>query len=260
MKHLSEEELVEHFYSNDKDSAKRKHLASCSECAAAHAALQSDLSALPSAEPPERDAGYGERVWLAIAPSLPVYETRRWSWLRAGLGRGLAYAAACALLVAGAFIAGRAWEQRQLRTTAAAHAVAISHPAAPAQQRLVVVVLSDHLDRSERLLVELKHTDPGSEEMVSPLRDQARTLLAANRICRQDAEKNDDRALANALKRLDRLLDGLANQQGDLNAAAISRLQEEMNSDSLLFEVRVLRSRIPDQPPALNNQANGGTI
>jgi len=45
-----------------------------------------------------------------------------------------------------------------------------------------------------------------------------------------------------------------------LNAAVLARLQEEMNSDSLLFEVRVLRSRIPDQQPAANNRQNGGTI
>jgi hypothetical protein len=120
--------------------------------------------------------------------------------------------------------------------------------------------LSDHLDRSERLLVELKHADTGSEEMVSPLRDEARSLLAANRVCRQNAKKNDDPALAAALARLDHLLVELANQKGGLNAASLARLQDEMNSDSLLFEVRVLRSRIPDQQPVANNRRNGGTI
>jgi hypothetical protein len=164
------------------------------------------------------------------------------------------------VLVAGAFIAGRVWEHMQIRTTAGANPTAIPQKATPPQQRLVVVVLSDHLERSERLLVELKHADAGSEEMVSPLRDEARSLLTANRVCRRNAEKNDDPALAAALARLDHLLVELANHQGGLNAAALARLQEEMNSDSLLFEVRVLRSRIPDQQPAANKRPIGGTI
>jgi hypothetical protein len=32
-----------------------------------------------------------------------------------------------------------------------------------------------------------------------------------------------------------------------VNSATITRLQEEMNADGLLFQVRVLRSRIPEQ-------------
>ena len=46
---------------------------------------------------------------------------------------------------------------------------------------------------------------------------------------------------------LQRLLDELANQSGGVNSATIARLQEEMNADGLLFQVRVLRSRIPEQ-------------
>jgi hypothetical protein len=258
MKHLSEEELVEQYYKQGKAGAGR-HLAACAECAEAFAALQSDLAAMQAVAPPSRDGAYGERVWRSIAPFLPVYEARKRSWARIGL-RGLGYASAGAVLVAGAFIAGRVWEHKQVRTTAVANPTAIPQKAAPPPQRLVVVVLSDHLERSERLLVELKHADTGSEEMVTPLRDEARSLLAPNRVCRQNAEMNDDPALTAALARLDHLLVELANQQGGLNAAVLARLQEEMNSDSLLFEVRVLRSRIPDQPPAANNRPRGGTI
>jgi hypothetical protein len=259
MKHLNEQELIEQYYKQGKAGA-RRHLEACAECSEDYAAFKSDLDAMQSAELPARDAAYGERVWGSIAPFLPVYEARKRSWLRGGAWRGLGYASACAVLVAGAFIAGRMWEHKQIRTTADAIPAAIPQKAAPPQKRLVVVVLSDHLDRSERLLVELKHADTGSEEMVSPLRDEARSLLAANRVCRQNAEKNDDPALTAALDRLDHLLVELANQKGELNAAVLARLQDEMNSDSLLFEVRVLRSRIPDKQPAANNRQNGGTI
>jgi hypothetical protein len=62
------------------------------------------------------------------------------------------------------------------------------------------------------------------------------------------------------LDRLETLLNELANSRGGLNAAALTRLQNEMNSNSLLFEVRILRSRIPDQQPAENSRSKGGTI
>ena len=124
------------------------------------------------------------------------------------------------------------------------------------RERVVVVVLSDHLDRTERLLMELKHADAGSAGMISPLQDEAQSLLAANRICRQNAKHDDDPALATALDRLDHLLVQLANQPGGLNSTTISKLQDEMNADGLLFEVRVLRSR----QAASTVHTKGGTI
>jgi hypothetical protein len=63
-----------------------------------------------------------------------------------------------------------------------------------------------------------------------------------------------------ALDHLDQLLAELANQPGGLNAAAITRLQDEMKTDGLLFEVRVLRSRIPDHEQERTNRPKGGTV
>jgi hypothetical protein len=256
MKHLTEEELVERAY-GEGDAAVERHLANCAECAEAYAALRSDLAALAPVEPPARDTAYGERVWQSIAPSLPVYESRKQRWFSTGLWKGLSYAAVCALLVACAFYAGRHWDHWKQPAVAENKSPQVKQP-------IVVVVLSDHLDRSERLLVELKHADAGSAEMVSPMRDEARSLLAANRVCRKNVQKIDDPALATALDHLDRLLDGLANQPGSLNAEAITRLQDEMNTDGLLFQVRVLRARIPDRRTAEQDRSKdlsrGGTI
>jgi len=99
-----------------------------------------------------------------------------------------------------------------------------------------------------------------SAEMVSPLRDEAKSLLAANRVCLKSATQGDDPELKTALDNLNRLLDELANQPEGLNSAAIARLQSEMNSDGLLFEVRVLRSRIPEGQSLGSTGAGGGKI
>jgi hypothetical protein len=261
MKHFTEEELVEIYYSRGARAAER-HLEDCAVCAEAFAALKSDLAGMQFAEPPARDAGYGDQIWKTLSSSLAVYEKQPRRWLSTGLWKGLSYAAACALLVAGAFQAGRMWDQRQTQSTAANHPAQPQPQAhqAPPAEHVVVVVLSDHLDQSERLLVELKHVDADSEEMVSPLRDEARALLAANRICRKDATKSDDAALKMALARLDHVLAELAAQRGHPDPATITRLQDEMSADGLLFDVRVLRSRIPDEQRAPAVRQNGGTI
>ncbi len=262
MTHLSEEELIAHAYGEGEMAAVKRHLEGCAQCSHTYTALESDLAEMKFAEPPGRGAGYGEKVWASLSGSLPAYESAKWNWLRGGLWRGLSYAAACALLLACTFVGGRLWERKQAQRSAKVSSQKkeqqVAHVPQPA--RVVVVVLSDHLDRSERLLVELKHADAESIEMASPLRDEARSMLAANRICRQNARRQDDPRLATALDRLDHLLEELANQPGDLNVATLARLQTQANADGLLFEVRVLRSRLPDQQTAATGHTKGGTI
>lgn len=169
--------------------------------------------------------------------------------------KGLSLAAACALLVACAFYAGSVWQQKKQPP------VAQAVPKNPApKQPIVVVVLDDHLDRSERFLVELKHADMDSAAMDSPLRDEARSLLTANRVARKDAAQAADPDLTTALDHLDGLLAEAANEPGGLNATSIAKLQKEMNTDGVLFEVRVLRSRIAHRNGTGNIPSKGGTI
>ncbi len=262
MMHATEEEMIAEYYGeSDNPAAVERHLASCAPCAQAFEELKRDLADVNRLEAPARDARYGERVWAALAPALPVYaktERRGWAsgWFTNPWIKGLAYAAACVLLVSCAFYAGRIWEQQRLPGITAVKQA----PAQPARQPIVVVVLDDHLDRSERFLVELKHADMDSAQMASPLRDEARSLLAANRVCRKNLAKTSDPELSTALDHLDSLLAEAANAPGGLNAVSIARLQDQMNADGLLFEVRVLRTRITNHAQTAGNPAKGGTI
>jgi hypothetical protein len=73
-----------------------------------------------------------------------------------------------------AAVYGSANGRRALRPSAPSRSSSRLRPFSSA--RVVVVVLSDHLDRSERLLVELKHADAENTALASPLRDEARSL------------------------------------------------------------------------------------
>lgn len=243
MKHLNEVELIEHYYDESASPADcERHLKSCAACAKHYADLRRDLDGVKPLVPPVRGENYGEQVWQSIRGSLPVYEKPDRSWLR--LWRPLGWAAACALLIAVAFVAGRQWERKQTPPVA----VAVDPQA---RQRVLVVVLGDHLDRSERLLVELNHT--GSNDISAvPLRGEARELLANNRLVRQSAIRAGDINVEASLDRLERLLVELANQPDEPNEADLHRLRQEMNTDGLLFDIRILRSRVG--PRALEPQ------
>jgi hypothetical protein len=267
MKHLTEEELVaqalrerEHRRDDKRADAVEGHLADCAACADSYLVLLSDLAAMKQMTTPVRDQWYGERVWQSIEGSLTAYEQSQRSWwrpVRAGapVWKGLVYAGACALLMVGAFFAGTQWEHWKQQPPTAK----VEHKTPQTKQPIVVVVLDEHLDRSERFLVELKHADLDSPAMASPIRDEARSLLAANKVCREKAAETSDPELSTALDHLDRLLAEAANEPGGLNPRSIAKLQEQMNSDGLLFEVRVLRSRIASRKAAGNIAFKGGT-
>jgi hypothetical protein len=249
MEHLTEENLVERYYGEDECEAEL-HLKHCGDCASAYAALEADLADMIDPHVPMRDEDYGEDVWRSLSPSLRLYPDHRSTGPKLGWWLAIGAATTCALL-AMAFHAGRLWEHRQVQP-------AVAHAAAPPRQQVVVVVLSDHLDRSERLLVELKHTDAEDAEMMPALRDEARTLLLDNGSWRQDARKRSDPEMTKALDRLNRLLVELADQTDGFNPAAIARIQEKMNTDGLLFQLRVLRSRLPDRHLQPKIQLKGG--
>jgi len=235
MKHLNEAELIEHYYGESASTADcERHLKSCAACAKHYADLHRDLDGVKPIVTPVRGEDYGEQVWQSIRSSLPVYEKPERSWIR--FWRPLGWATACALLLAVAFVAGRQWERKQAPPVAVA-----ADP--QARQRVVFVVLGDHLDRSERLLVELNHA--GSNDVSAlPLRGEARELLANNRLVRQSAIRAGDYKVEASLDRLERLLVELANQPDEPNERDLDRLRQEMNTDGLLFDIRILRSRV----------------
>jgi len=103
-------------------------------------------------------------------------------------------------------------------------------------------VLTDHLDRTERLLVSLEHADSGDTAENAQLQTEARELLASNRLYRATASNAGDPALAGALDKLQGVLAEVANDP-DLTADDLQRVRNEMNTEGILFEIRVLRAR-----------------
>jgi hypothetical protein len=255
MKHLSEDDLTALYYGERAtDGSARLHLAACRRCAADYDALKQTLDGILPATIPQRGGEYGEQVWRMLAPRLMPYELpaqrggRRWmQW------RPAAAAIAGVMLAVLAFAGGRLWERHTKDTTR------VTAAAGPqAVQRVVLVVVTDHLDRTERLLVALEHAVPGDSSENSELQSQARDLLASNRLARASASEAGDADLAGALERVGRLLAEVGNEPR-LSAADLDLVRREMNSEGILFEVRVLLSKTPDGKAVANN-AKGASI
>lgn len=232
MQHLSEEQLVEHYYRDGESGVAQLHLRECSDCATQYETLRRILSFVSEAAVPERGEHYGTEVWNRLRWKLGAPRRRRWEM----------YLAAAAMLAV-AFFAGQLWRARQTSTTQ--HA-ALSTPHVPVRadqpnsDRLMFVVVSDHLDSSERMLVEVSN----GSDAVSPQR--AEDLLVANRIYRQTASQRGDERIAELLSDLEPILLELAHAGSSLEGGKLADLQKRIESKGLLFKVRVMSAEAAD--------------
>ena len=238
MKHLGEEEQLDIYYEEGSQEAKA-HLKACRECSTAYAQLKQTLDSIKPEAIPQKGPEYGDFVWQALRPQLIPYQKKTEQWQGWTWWKTATAAAACLALLTAAFIGGRYWEHRSTTTPEVA-----GNP--QPQQRLVVVVLTDHLDRTERLLVQLNHADSGDRAENAQLQSEARELLASNRLYRVSANREGDPAMAGALDRLERVLAEIANDP-HLTAADLDHVRKDMNTSGILFEVRVLLARKPNQ-------------
>jgi hypothetical protein len=240
MKHLTEEEMIEHYYLEDFYKADAEiHLQACKQCAQAYQELGKLLGSVRAPEVPVRKPEYGAQVWRSIQGSLHPYKPK--PKRRLVYWPQLAYAAACLLLLAGAFLAGRMWEHAHTRR------VVVAANPQQAKERVVLFVLDNHLDRSERLLVQLNHAGAEGENLDLPLQGEARQLLTDNRLYRQSVAQSNDPLLTAALDHLERVLLEVANSPDELSSTDIARIEKEMNTQGLLFQIRVLRTKVSEQ-------------
>lgn len=238
MKHLTDEQLVEHYL--NEEGANRvmveTHLRICSRCEQVYEEISNAME-VRHPEPPARERGYGERVWQSIEAPLKPYAAKPkrngwFTWPR------MVLLAACLAGLAAAFFGGSLWERSRN------HPLEAVNPApAPAQakERVVLLILDDHLERSERLLVQLNHA--GGADANELLQAEARQLLPDNRLYRQAVTENADPSMSAALDHLERVLQEIANSPDKLSSDDLERIEQGMNTDSLLFQIRVLRAR-----------------
>jgi hypothetical protein len=230
-----DEELILFFYGEHEspDEIKRE-LASDAELSSRYAALTRDLSALDALEAPEPRAGIEMRMWARVAPELAPQSARtrvRSRWLL----WGAATAAAVSIALVG-FIAGRTVREEPTEIEVAAHLKAMPPEA---RDRVLQAALADHLDASQRLLLEVANGAPTVDEE----RVWAETLLSANRLYRRAAERAGQHRVAGVLAELEPFLTQLANAPETFD---LHRTQQQLRHEDLLFKVRITRNNLKE--------------
>ena len=123
-------------------------------------------------------------------------------------------------------------------------------------QRVLVVVVSDHLEASERMLTDLSNADPKKDFDATAQQGRAAELVASNRIYRQTASQHGDERIASLLADLEPILVELAHAGKTLSPDELASIQKRIESKGLLFKVRVMSAqtgggdRVPAIPPA----------
>jgi hypothetical protein len=239
MSHVSEDELVLLHYREDAGRDAEAHVAACAECAARLRALAETLSLATAPDPPERGDDYGASVWARLRPQLGLIEApgespkvvpfRRRVWPHVA-----GFAAIAAALVL-AFLLGRRFPAEPQPLSA------------EVRERVLLVAVGEHLDRSQMVLIELANAPAGEVLNFSAQRAVADELVTSGRLYREAAVRSGDPALAAVLEELERVLVEVAAGPEALQPADLEKLQQRIESRGLLFKVRVVGTRVRER-------------
>jgi hypothetical protein len=243
--HPTEEDLILHFYGEGgHPAAIHVHLAACTACQAEYEALVRTLTMVATPAIPHRGDLYGLEVWQRIRPSLPARDPWsrflrvRWSTLTVG--------AAVAVFTIAAFLAGRYWPS----TEQPAPPPQAAGVRAGADERALTSAIIDHLERSERMLLDLSNAD-GLEMNVSVEQAWAADLVDANRLYREAATQAGETSTASVLDDLERTLLDIVHAPSTLTTAELEDVRARLDAAALLFKVRVLSNELRERetPP-----------
>jgi hypothetical protein len=133
-------------------------------------------------------------------------------------------------------------------------------PAQVNPQRVVLVAVGSHLERSQMLLVEIMNTDAKGSVDFSTEQAEARDLLDSNHLYRVSAQQAGDPQIARLLDQLGRVLAEVANGPSEVSPGDLQQVRHTIQSEGLLFKVRVVGSEVnskirrPEQSNGNGNQ------
>jgi len=246
--HLTEDDLVLHYYGEmtDREEADAiAHLRSCPPCHDSYRRLQRVLAAVDehAFAVPALPDHFERTVWARLEPSV-TRERRGWNWLRLSPAP-LALAASVILLVGAAFYAGRVMPRDPAAIPGPAPATqAAAAATTQLRERILLVDLGYHLEQSQMVLIELVSANGDTGADITGERKRAEELVAANRLYRQTALTTGDGAIADLLDELELALVDIATSRADATSQSLDELRRRIEARGLLFKVRVVSSEV----------------
>jgi len=150
-----------------------------------------------------------------------------------------------------AFLAGRVIEQRHQREAVAQIAAQIQAPegsdvnsVSNMRERVLLVAVGDHLERSQMVLVELANAQTQGQLDISAERQAADELLASNRLYRQTALQLGQANVAGVLDELERVLVEVARGPSEVSMAQLAEIQQRIEAQGILFKMKIVNATI----------------
>ena len=256
--HLTDDDLVLHYYGEmpaPDEARAESHLGACSACQSNYTKLQRVMAFVDSAPAVEAEPGFERVAWARLEPALPRRHRGWLAWFVFSPAR-LAFTAGILMLVGAAFMTGR-----MTRPAAPAGATPQMASAEKVRERILLVDLGEHLDRSQMMLVELVSAGDSTGNVdISMEQSRAEQLVAANRLYRQTALSTGDARMASVLDELERVLVDIAASPSTVSQEDLDIVRRRIESKELLFKVRVVSSQVRERQKAAIQRTPQATL
>lgn len=231
MTHLSEDDLILHYYSEPGAGDRERHLADCPECRERWRSLQLSLNLLDAIEPPEPAPDFEHRLLSRLSPQLRFKPQR--SWLRWAIP-----------IFALASLALAFWLGRTTHQPDGVTAIAYVAP-----DRVLLAETAHQLERSRLILMEAENFRAAEDSTDTLPRDRAEDLLASSRLLRRGARAQGQTQIAEVLEEVERVLLEIAHSPDKISPEEATALQARIREQSLLFRVRFLEKQLQTEVP-----------
>ena len=258
-RHMSDEDLLLDYYGEatpEQHAEMRAHVETCAECQALDRELRAVLALVDSEPVPDAPPGFEREMWARLEPVVSGFSRTNLEPVVSGFSRTnevrlkadtttadtawsfefprWALAASVAALAVGSFALGRVWDTP---TTSPGVSTA---DVRELSERMLRSEVEEHLERSQRVFVELVNVDDSAPVRLASDRERAADLVAAGRLYRRSAEEMGDADTRDLLEDVERVLVEIANGPEVESSNDLSEVRAQITDLDLIFRLRVM--------------------
>ena len=253
-RHISDEDLLLDYYGEatpEQRAELRAHVETCAECQALDRELRAVLALVDSEPVPDAPPGFEREMWARLEPVVSGFSRTNLGPVVSGFSRTnevrlkadttwsfelprWALAASVAALAVGSFALGRVWD------TPTTPPRVSSANVRELSERMLRSEVEEHLERSQRVFVELVNADDSAPVRLASDRERAADLVAAGRLYRRSAEEMGDADTRDLLEDVERVLVEIANGPEVESSNDLSEVRARITDQDLIFRLRVM--------------------
>jgi hypothetical protein len=232
--HLNRDELILLHYGEAAPSGAREHLLQCAECRRERELLRKMLQAVheavdESVETSTLAPQWEDQLWNRMRWKLERRRNRPVAWI------GIAAAAVLALVI------GYQFKDRSVVSKKPGDQLASN---AQGRERVLFIVVGEHLSRSERVLTEVKNATGEAPPLLIADREAMEDLVRTNRLYAEAAHASGQTSLANVLEETQPLLLELAHVPENPSPQDLELLRRRIEKRGAVVKLRLAEEQL----------------